>query len=159
VSVSEFAPDGQPLSPGRTATSPGGFTQGGVSWPQGTVSDQRGNIWIANCGNSTVTRHAGGNPQAFTSLGDLGIDKPFDIAFNGRGQAFVTGNGNSAVAMLNPDGTPPGRRSPVAGWTTRWGSRPTSRATCGRQLGDRRHPVPQRHCQPHGNGLHHPDQQ
>ena len=112
-SVSEFTPGGQPLSPDQTATSPGGFSEGGIFWPQGIVSDRQGNIWIANCGNNTVTRYADGNPKAFTSIGGLGIEKPFDIAFNRRGQAFVTGNGNNAVAMLNPDGTP--ARPPITG--------------------------------------------
>jgi hypothetical protein len=113
VSVSEFTPAGQPLSPDQTATSPGGFTQGGIFWPQGIVSDRQGNIWTANCGNNTVTVYAHGNPKASTSIGGLGLEKPFDIAFNLRGQAFITGNGNNAVAMLNPDGTP--ARPPITG--------------------------------------------
>ncbi len=105
-SVSEFSSSGKPLSPSQTGSSPGGFTQGGVSWPQGTVSDKRGSIWIANCGNSSVTRYAGGQPSSARQLTGLGIQKPFDIAFNARGQAFVTGNGSSSVAALNPDGRP-----------------------------------------------------
>jgi sugar lactone lactonase YvrE len=112
LSVSEFTPGGQPQSPDQTAASPGGFTAGGIYWPQGIVSDRQGNIWIANCGNNTVTRYAHGNPKAFSSIG-LGIQKPFDIAFNRRGQAFVTGNGDNAVAMLNPDGT--SARPPITG--------------------------------------------
>jgi hypothetical protein len=108
-SVSEFTPRGKALSPSA------GFTQGGVSWPQGVVSDRRGNIWIENCGNNTVTRYPSGDPRAATSLAGLGVVKPFDLAFNLRGQAFVTGNGPPyAVAMLNPDGTPTSN-SPITG--------------------------------------------
>jgi hypothetical protein len=115
ASVSEFTPGGKPLSPDQTASSAGGFTQGSVSWPQGVDSDRHGNIWIANCGNNTVTRYANGNPAAFASLSNLGIAKPFDVGFNRLGQAFVTGNGPPfAVAMLNPDGTPT-RKSPITG--------------------------------------------
>jgi hypothetical protein len=54
----------------------------------------------------------GATPSTDANLSDLGIEKPFDIAFNGHGQAFVTGNGNNAVAMLNADGTPTAR-SPI----------------------------------------------
>jgi hypothetical protein len=113
-SVSKFAPTGRPLSPSARAGTTGGFTQGFVSWPQGTVSDRKGDIWIANCGNDSVTRYRGGDPDAFQWLPNLGLQKPFDIAFNGRGQAFVTAPGNSRVGMLARDGTPTGR-SPIGG--------------------------------------------
>lgn len=38
-SVSRFTADGRPLSPDATASSTGGYTQGGISYPQGTVAD------------------------------------------------------------------------------------------------------------------------
>ena len=46
-----------PSSSGSVAVSPDGtgWTQGGISWAQATVADAEGNIWIANCGNESVT--------------------------------------------------------------------------------------------------------
>ena len=99
-SVSLFTPGGLPLSPA------GGFTQGGISFPQATLSDRKGSIWIANCGNGSVTRYPHGNPAAAQNLSGLGLVEPFGIAFNRQGKAFVTGIGSSTVAMLNKDGTP-----------------------------------------------------
>ena len=56
-SLSEFTPSGKPLSPSATSTSGGGFTAGGVSWPQGVVTDRHNNIWAANCGNNSITAY------------------------------------------------------------------------------------------------------
>jgi sugar lactone lactonase YvrE len=113
-SVSEFTPEGDPLSPNATPTSTGGYTQGPIDAPQGTVADRDGNIWIANCGNDTVTQYPGGDPSRARVSAGIGIESPFGIAINQRGQAFVAGNGNSRVAMLNPDGSPTSV-SPISG--------------------------------------------
>ena len=101
-SVSEFLPDGTPVSPDET-----GHTAGDISWPQGTVSDKDGNIWIANCGNDSVTVYPGGDPGAarnfdFTAAG---LTRPFDIAIDRRGAAWVTFNGGNAVAVIALDGS------------------------------------------------------
>jgi hypothetical protein len=95
-SVSVFDADGRPLSPET------GFSAGGISWPQGTVSDRAGNIWVANCGNDSVTLIPDGDPaRARNIAGDrLGLKKPFDVAIDGRGRAWVTGNGNDKVAVI-----------------------------------------------------------
>jgi len=120
-SVSLFKPNGEAISPdfhkvieGGTVVTKGGFEQGGIDAPQGVVSDRKGNIWIANCGNSSVTRYPRGNPFAATNIGKLRtrLAAPFDVAVNRAGYAFVTGNGSSSVAILRPDGTP-AANSPV----------------------------------------------
>lgn len=98
-SISAFTPTGRPLSPDT------GYVAGGVSWPQGTVSDRRGVIWIANCGNGTVTRMPGDEPLSAQGI-DVGLEQPFDIAVNADGDVFTTGVGNSKLAILGPDGTP-----------------------------------------------------
>ena len=107
-SVSKFQPDGTPISPAA------GFTAGNISWPQGTASDPAGNIWIANCGNDTVTYYPGGRPGDAKNLAGLGLTEPFGVATGRDGRAFVTGIGSDAVAVLNRGGTPAGG-SPTTG--------------------------------------------
>lgn len=108
-SVSQFRGDGTPVSPAVT-----GWTGGGISWPQGTVSDATGTIWMANCESDVVTRIPGGDPMAIEAIDGLGLEKPFDIAFDAAGNAYVTGTQSDNVAVLRPDGTPaPG--SPISG--------------------------------------------
>ncbi len=106
-SVSQFTLDGTPVSPSQ------GWVVGGISWPQGTVSDQNGGIWLANCGNNSVTRIPDGDPSQAQQITNLGLTKPFDIAFTPDGTAFVTGIESSNVAMINSDGTPKG--APISG--------------------------------------------
>ncbi len=116
-SVSTFRLDGTVLSPST------GWEVGDVSWPQGTISDQKGNIWLANCGNDSVTEitppralWATGPPPAAVNFGEaeitgdggVGFERPFADAVNAQGQIFVTGNASDSVARLSPSGAPLG---------------------------------------------------
>jgi hypothetical protein len=141
-SVSLFRPNGQPLS------GFDGFTQGHLWWPQGTVSDKQNNIWVANCGNDTVTLFPRGNPwkarnialpggqgeskNYIVTLPDEPLIKPFAIAIDPKGRAWVTGNradwsgvkGDPAglVYRISPDGSvatlpnPDGDNGPFVKW-------------------------------------------
>ena len=115
-SVSLFRPDGSPVSP------PEGFTRGGIWWPQATVSDPGGNIWVASCGNDTVTLIPRGRPSQARNIplpGGQGAEgnlrpvypsaqprlKPFAIAIGPDGRAWVTANTAEEVYVVARDGT------------------------------------------------------
>lgn len=107
-SVSVFLPDGTPVSPDT------GFTAGPISWPQATVADRKGNVWIASCAADSVTLYPKGRPhRAFeipippvdaSSDTEAPVVKPFGIAIDHQGNAWVTGNLNSTLAVFGPNG-------------------------------------------------------
>ncbi|WP_288129933.1 hypothetical protein [Microbulbifer sp.] len=108
-SVSLFHKSGRPISREQ------GFTRGNIWWPQGTVSDRRGNIWVANCGNDTVTMIPGGNPLLAKNFPLPGSNpdlqptespslKPFAIAIDRRGRAWITGNKSERLYRIDRRG-------------------------------------------------------
>lgn len=104
-SVSEFGPDGHPLSGSQ------GYTAGNISWPQATISDRRGNIWLANCGNDTVTMYPHGNPNKAVNV-PLGPTprrddpqmKPFGLAPDAHGNIWAVNNRGNSVSVISPRG-------------------------------------------------------
>jgi len=114
-SVSQFKSNGYAVSPSRPPAPLGGWRspRADISQPQGTVSDQWGNIWIANCGNASVTKLPHGDPTEARNFDKAVFDKPFGIAIDAKGNAWVTNNGNSSVIALAPNGSPIGK--PVTG--------------------------------------------
>jgi hypothetical protein len=102
-SVSLFRPNGKPLS------GENGFTAGPISAPQGTMADREGNIWIANCQADSVTVYPKGRPgKAFEipippPAGATTPMKPFGIAIDRAGNAWVTGSMNGTLAVIGPD--------------------------------------------------------
>jgi hypothetical protein len=103
-SVSVFYPDGSPVVAD-------GYTQGNISWPQGTVSDRQGNIWLANCGNDSVTVIPTGDPnRAFNiplgptpASGDPQM-KPFGAAIDLDGNLWVANNRSNTMSVISPQG-------------------------------------------------------
>jgi hypothetical protein len=103
-SVSKFRPDGTPVS------GPDGYTNGKIFWPQGTVSDRKGSIWIANCGNDSVTMFPRGDRHQAINIalnGAPGIGpqlKPFGVSIDLDGNAWVVGNRSNTVWVISPKG-------------------------------------------------------
>ncbi|MGH7242860.1 MAG: hypothetical protein ACREJD_05525 [Phycisphaerales bacterium] len=110
-SASLLSQSGVPLSP------PSGFTQGCITAPQGTVSDQVGNIWFANTCGGSVARYANGNPDtnwvfdlstnALTTPGDCPVTtaiKPFGVAIDAAGNGWVSLNRDDAAVLISLSG-------------------------------------------------------
>lgn len=105
-SVSQFTPDGTALSPVR------GWTNGGIGWPQGTVANRTGDIWIASCNGDMisgeqvdVTIFRDGDHDNFQTITEDDFEKPFDIAFDTFGNAWVSGTLSDNIMAFSPDGT------------------------------------------------------
>ena len=104
-SVSAFYPDGSPIAAN-------GYTQGNISWPQGTASDRKGNIWIANCGNDSVTVFPGGDPNRAFNIA-LGQQppasghpemKPFGATIDLDGNVWIANNRSDTMSVISPQG-------------------------------------------------------
>jgi hypothetical protein len=117
-SVSQFRHDGTAVSPDGDGWAPladptAAPPHYAISLPQGTVSNDRGDIWIANCGTGSLTILPEGDPGRHRNV-DLGLVEPFDIDVAPDGTAFVTGAGSArssgAVAVLDREGNPVGDR-------------------------------------------------
>jgi len=103
-SVSAFRADGTPIVAD-------GYTQGNISWPQGTVSDRKGNIWLANCGNDSVTVFPAGDPnRAFNiALGPTPESgkpqmKPFGATIDLDGNVWIGNNRSHTMSVISPQG-------------------------------------------------------
>lgn len=94
-SVSAFTPEGLPLSPSTA------FTDGGtLSKVQGTISDQKGNIWMASFANDSVHVFPKGDPHAGYPPHTVPLSTPFHIQIDDEGFGWVSYEGLSRLAKL-----------------------------------------------------------
>jgi sugar lactone lactonase YvrE len=138
-SVSEYRANGEAVSPelakagvrreetGRgkkkktilVQTYTGGWEVGDIFWPQATIADVYNNIWVANCGNNSVTMLRDGDPgravnypeDHFSLPSGFGFRRPFGAASDAEGNVWVSGNGSATVVEMNAEGEVVGRFS------------------------------------------------
>ena len=129
-SVSEYLPNGRALSPDLQKTGlahnekgeivetyKGGWEVGDIFWPQATVADVNDNIWVANCGNNSVTKIPNGKPglavnypeSHFAPALGFGFSRPFGAATDDEGNVYVGANGSATVVKMGPNGEVLGR--------------------------------------------------
>src|SRR5262249_33011533 len=103
-SVSVFRPNGTPLSGDK------GFTAGPLNYPQGTMSAPEGDIWIAQRAPDAGTVYPKRPPSKAFEMpipspeGSSAVMKPFGMAIDHEGNAWMTGSLNSTLAVIGPDG-------------------------------------------------------
>jgi len=127
-SVSEYTSSGKALSPDLAKagikrketkkgkifveTYTGGWEVGDIFWPQATIADVNNNIWVANCGNNSVTEIPDGKPELavnypedhFSLFGGFSFRRPFGAASDAAGNVYVGGNGSATVVKVGPAG-------------------------------------------------------
>jgi len=100
--LSQYSPVGAPVSPGS------GWTNGGLSHPQGLAFDQKGNLWIANNfgpesapGEGNVVVYPGGDPEKALTISGGGLNHPFAVQIDGYGRAWVTNAGPGGAKLVD----------------------------------------------------------
>ncbi|MDI1289600.1 MAG: hypothetical protein PSX37_06585 [bacterium] len=84
---------------GRAISGPYGYTSN-LFRVQGTVSDSRGNIWMASYGNNGVQVFPAGDPTTTYPFYSDTNTEPFDIRLDANGDAWVSYTGTSTVSKL-----------------------------------------------------------
>lgn len=100
--LSRYSPTGAPASPDN------GWTNGGLSHPQGLAFDQKGNLWIANNfgpesapGEGNVVVYPGGDPSKAFTISGGGLNHPFAVQIDGYGRAWVTNAGPGGAKLVD----------------------------------------------------------
>jgi hypothetical protein len=78
---------------------------GGLSNPQSIATDQQGNVWVANAGNSSVSEFnpLGGAISTATGF-TQNISVPYALAIDQSGNAWVANSGSNTITELTPLG-------------------------------------------------------
>ncbi|MDO8732648.1 MAG: hypothetical protein Q7L55_08790 [Actinomycetota bacterium] len=84
---------------GMAISGPYGYTSN-LFRVQGTVSDARGNIWMASYGNNRVQVFPTGDPTTSYPFYVDTNTEPFDIRLDSNGDAWVSYTGTSTVSKL-----------------------------------------------------------
>jgi len=83
------------------------YTGGGLNAPQSVAVDQSGNVWLANSGNSSVSKFSA-TGSAISGSGGFtagSINVPYAIAIDQSGNAWIANSGNNTITKLSADGS------------------------------------------------------
>jgi hypothetical protein len=79
--------------------TPTPFVTSGLNQPIGPAFDSTGNLYVANYGNSTISKVAAGSSTA-TPFVTSGLSQPHYLAFDASGNLYVANFGNGTVSKV-----------------------------------------------------------
>ncbi|HEY2474934.1 MAG TPA: hypothetical protein VGI19_09040 [Candidatus Cybelea sp.] len=93
-------------NPKKANSGPIGSITTGTSSPFGVALDKKGNLYVANIGNSTVTVYPKGKNSPSLTI-STGISSPYSIAVDSKADIFVSNLGdNNITAYKSGSGSP-----------------------------------------------------
>lgn len=115
-SLSEFTPDGTPISPDSVpqyAPNGGWRTTPELDFPQSIVFTENGDLWVTNLMGDTVTQLIGGDPTNTRTWGGPECEHqfrtPWGLASDAEGRVWVSNFASNRASRIDPSQatTPP----------------------------------------------------
>jgi hypothetical protein len=99
--IAKFSNAGQLLS------GTGGYSAGGIYYPQGLAADTTGNVWVADYGDSLVSLlSSSGSPvNGATAWGSGQLSLPVAIAVDANHNAWLANQSSSTITRISADGS------------------------------------------------------
>jgi streptogramin lyase len=100
-SVVKFSSTGQVLS------GAGGYSAGGVFFPQGLAADTTGNVWVVDYGNSMISllSPSGSAVNGATAWGSGQLFLPVAVAVDASHNAWVANQSANTITRISADGS------------------------------------------------------
>jgi hypothetical protein len=92
---------------GQVLSGAGGYSAGGVYFPQGLAADTTGNVWVVDYGNSMVSllSPSGSAVNGATAWGSGQLALPVAVAVDASHNAWVANQSSSTITRISADGS------------------------------------------------------
>jgi streptogramin lyase len=99
--VAKFSNTGQILS------GAGGYSAGGIYYPQGLAADTTGNVWVVDYGDSLISllSPSGSAVNGTTAWGSGQLALPVAVAVDASHNAWVANQSSSTITRISADGS------------------------------------------------------
>jgi sugar lactone lactonase YvrE len=92
---------------GQVLSGAGGFSAGGVYFPQGLAADTTGNVWVVDYGNSMISllSPSGSAVNGAMAWGSGQLALPVAVAVDASHNAWVANQSANTITRVSPDGS------------------------------------------------------